>query len=137
VSFSGIPQNYRDLVIIVDGTNAGFANVILRFNGDTGSNYSNVLMRAGNPPATASEAFTDSYAYIGQFGTSTSNTIIQIIDYSATDKHKAVLGRGNVASNGIGAFAARWANTLAITNVLIEGGTFQAGTTVNLYGRIA
>jgi hypothetical protein len=134
LTFSSIPSTYRDLVIVVDGTDAAFTNVVLRFNGDSGSNYSNVLMRPGVPPATASEAFTDNLGYVGQLGTSRGNTIIQIMDYSATDKHKTALGRGNVASTSLGAFVTRWANTSAITSVLVQGSTFQTGTTVNLYG---
>jgi hypothetical protein len=63
------------------------------------------------------------------------------MDYSATDKHKTVLSRNNVAGGGVDAFANRWANTAAITSVEVRvstGGQFFATpTTLSLYGVIA
>ena len=46
VTFSSIPQGYTDLVLIVSATPvaAGTWNLEMRFNNDTGSNYSRTVL---------------------------------------------------------------------------------------------
>ena len=59
------------------------------------------------------------------------------MDYSATDKHKTMLSRGGSSSFGVGMNAGRWANTSAVTSVLVIGQSgldFAAGSTFYLYG---
>jgi hypothetical protein len=68
--------------------------------------------------------------------------VTTIMDYSATDKHKTSLSRGNAlgqANVSVIAYASRWANTNAITSltVLLESGSFLTGSTLSLYGVIA
>jgi hypothetical protein len=63
------------------------------------------------------------------------------MDYSATNKHKTVLVRADNANSITMAHAARWANTSAITSIVLtsfEGaGNFAIGSTFSLYGVIA
>jgi hypothetical protein len=69
-----------------------------------------------------------------------SNNITQIMDYSATDKHKTLLSRKNTSSVVVNAQAGRWANTAAITSIVCtvdSGATFSSGSTFSLYGVIA
>ena len=63
-------------------------------------------------------------------------TIAQVMDYSATDKHKTFLVRSNIPANNVAAHAVRWANTAAITTVAVEAisTTWAVGTTFALYG---
>ena len=62
--------------------------------------------------------------------------ITQIMDYSATDKHKTALARANNAANGVAAVAAIYRSTSAITSItFINGG--NAGSRYDLYGVIA
>ena len=138
--FSNIPSGYRDLILVINGSVnfAGPDSTLMRFNGDTGSNYSNVRM-VGTGSAATSYSDTAAYAYIGVETSSRLFTIItQIMDYSATDKHKTLLSRGNQDDGWVTAFAARWANTAAITSVSVlanaSGVVFYAGTTFSLYG---
>jgi hypothetical protein len=70
--------------------------------------------------------------------------IIQVMDYSATDKHKSVLVRANSdapSQNGVvAAVAGRWASTSAVTSVVLlpeVGPNFASGSTFNLFGVIA
>jgi hypothetical protein len=58
------------------------------------------------------------------------------MDYSATDKHKTILSRANVAGTFTMALAGRWANTSAINQVSIfrTGQTFSSGSVLSLYG---
>jgi hypothetical protein len=106
----------------------------MRFNGDTGNNYFMVEMR-GNGSTTFSGTLTDSFALAGQLTTTQGNFINQIMDYSATDKHKTLLARSNGSGTQVQGHASRWANTAAITSFVVSNaGTFSTGTTFNLYG---
>ena len=135
VTFSSIPATYRDLIVVFKGAqNASSTTYIMRFNGDSASNYSQVLM-TGNGSSPASSSSTPTGASFGIIGTGQSNILYQIMDYSATDKHKTVLTRTDDPAVQTVAFASRWANTAAITSVaIVSGNQFIAGTTVSMYG---
>jgi hypothetical protein len=136
VTFSSIPATYRDLVLVVNGTLTDNTNIRVRFNGDTGSNYSFVYA-GGTSSGPESAALTFAFALVGDFGTSQSTVIGQIMDYSATDKHKTVLGRGNrFSTEAVQMTANRWANTSAITSIVVFPGlgSMNTGTTLSLYG---
>jgi hypothetical protein len=89
---------------------------------------------------TSSSSSTTTYGLLTT-GDPTADTlsIAQIMDYSATDKHKTFLVRSNTTANNVAAHAVRWANTAAITTVAVEAisTTWAVGTTLNLYGVIA
>ena len=137
VTFSSIPATYRDLIIVLDGTNTGGDNVTLRYNGDSSSTYTSVVMYAVGSPVSATTSAT--YAEGGAIYENAGNNIIQIMDYSATDKHKTALARTNTAGNIVGAYASRWPSTAAITSVRVglTGSSYLSGTTFSLYGVIA
>ena len=141
ITFGSIPSTYRDLVVVhnvVDGA----LGLGLRFNGDTGSNYAEV--NAGSRSTlTSSNNATRTYFRLeylsehpsGQVGSSITN----IMDCSATDKHKIALNRNNGYEAGgvaLAMNAGRWASTNAITSVTVvaTGGTLGAGSTISLYG---
>jgi len=143
VTFSGIPQNYRDLVIVAVGTmSTNNIDISIDINSDSNnSNYSRVDMSGTTSGTTAS--FTVEPRRITGWGywgnDQVSNCIVQIMDYSVTDKHKTLLARANRQSSGLDAISLRWANTAAITSIALAptSSTFAAGSTFNLYGRIA
>lgn len=132
VTFSSIDQSYRDLVLVVSSKHTGSGNqgLDLRFNGDA-SNRSRVYM-AGTGPGTDSGTISDMLAqfndeanfYVG---------ITQLMDYSATDKHKTVLTR--FGAGFVNAVAQRWASTSAVTSIrLAYTNDIAAGSTFALYG---
>jgi hypothetical protein len=134
VTFSQIPQNYRDLVCIVKLVNTG--NSRLRFNGDTGTSYK-FLQMFGNSFTAESPAMIDTNGVPAGGGDQLS--IHQIIDYSAF-KHKIVLTkRQQSTSTFVSLAASRWPSNSAINSITLEAidGTLTAGTRVDLYGRIA
>ena len=140
VTFSSISQAYKDLVLVVTpSASSKVANVNFRFNSDTGSNYSFVYMKgngttAGSGASSSTEGFLDfSDGLPADFG---NNFVVNLFDYSATDRHKNFLARWNMASDSTGAVANRWASTSAVNsiNVFISGTTFAAGSTFALYG---
>jgi hypothetical protein len=135
VTFSSIPATYKDLIVIVNGTGTGTMTFGVQFNGDTASNYSYVEMTGDGSTATSSSGSL-SQALIGRFTGTLSVAIGQIMDYSATDKHKTVLGRGGASNELVRASASRWANTAAINQVRVIplSSSFATGTVLSLYG---
>lgn len=136
VSFSGIPQNYRDLVVVINGIGSA-AGAQLWFNEDlTSSNYRSVVMyNSGDTPTSG----VQDTLYFSIYGfESRQASINQIFDYSQTNKHKMTLTRANQAGTNVGAYATRWTNSAAIDSILARmiSGTFNPGTTFDLYGRI-
>jgi hypothetical protein len=150
VSFSGIPQNYRDLVLVstVRNTYAGTGNdgFEYRFNGDSGLNYNWVRMFGiGSGSGSSSASSNVGILSVGRLneGNTTANTFslntIQIMDYAATDKHKVTISRSNIPNDSVWAWAGRWASTAALNSIVVTtpNGQLATGSTFNLYGRIA
>ena len=145
VTFSSIPATYRDLILVVGNLTGSATNSLyLRLNGDTGSNYSFVYMNAVSGGTVSSSGTNNLGLFLGSANAGISSTerqtsIANIMDYSATDKHKTALARWNQTAE-VAAIASRWASTSAITSlqVYINGGaTMGTGTTASLYGVIA
>lgn len=140
VTFSELPTDgtYRDLVLVMNGPTSSYSFISVRFNGDTGSNYNDVLMYGYGGASLGSEAGSNrTSGQIGVTQTDANLTVLQVMDYSATDKHKTWLSRSTFENGNTLAFAGRWANTAAINSVSIiriGGGTFSAGFTANLFG---
>jgi hypothetical protein len=147
VTFSSIPATYRDLrLVIVADMTSGAEQMRMRLNSDsTYSNYSGVGM-AGTGSSALSATWSGSAGYgegsriqyqaFQQASTSAVQTEINILDYSATDKHKTTLVRASKPAGGVDAIASRWASTSAVTSILLDmfSGSFTAGSTFSLYG---
>lgn len=147
IIFSSIPATYRDLILVCSarGTITTFTNVSIRFNSDTGSNYTTVAMY-GTGSAAASYSETATNITLEQIARSNDTAsvftpiVTQVMDYSATDKHKTVLTRNSsTVSGNVVALASRWANTSAITSITLYpfSGSFATGSTFSLFGVIA
>jgi hypothetical protein len=102
---------------------------VLRFNGST-TNYTRVNMEGTGSSTNSGTSSSNNIAALA----GPSLNIIQIMDYSATDKHKTNLLRAN--GSEARADAARWADTSAITSVSIVPftGSLLTGMTASLYG---
>ena len=146
VTFSSIPttvdgKTLRDLVLVVTANSTTAAECRVRLNNDSGTNYSWVQMGS-----TASAGFSNSGTFDSHPVTPNSFLltsvgavfIVQIMDYTATDKHKTILSRFSDAQTGqvINAIAGRYASTATITNVIARmvSNNFAAGSTFSLYG---
>ena len=140
VTFSSIPATYRDLVVVFNGTLTSNSGITVRNNGDSGSNYPMVIMRNDGASGTFSGTDTGN-GYYATWNAATSGTriafILQLMDYSATDKHKTALWRNQYdafgATSRVEAFAGRWANTAAVTSVAVVA-ALASGSTFALYG---
>jgi hypothetical protein len=138
VTFSSIPATYRDLVVVINGAATAASNSICRFNGDTGSNYNEVLM-LGFSGGTFSVSLSNRTSFSQLFmGTARTTNVFQIMDYSATDKHKTTLLRMTEGGISTNATAGRFASSSAINQILFDledsGVNYLAGTTFDLYG---
>ena len=141
IVFNNISQSYRDLRLVVTVIGGSNFNQSLRFNSDTGTNYNRVSM-AGNDIGSAVSSSNTSVdqLYGGVAGSQPASNIYDILDYSATDKHKSTLCRTNVMDSSfmyVQATAGRWASTSAITSITVMGGTFGIGSSFTLFGVLA
>lgn len=148
ITFSSIPATYRDLVLVISAASDDAAtadNIGVYFNSST-SNYSTVrMLGTGSTTISGTAPVSTRIAQItvpaanltGQFG----SAIINVMDYSATDKHKTVLVRSNTPGDQTHAAAGRWADTSAITSVTIDlyasTDNFISGSTFALYGIVS
>jgi len=138
VTFSNIPGTYRDLVFVFNGTVPSGYFFRAQFNGDTGNNYSNMQMY-GDGSSPGSGTINGDNINLGQLQPTHNMAIANIMDYSATDRHKTVLNRGDAISTITIANVGRWANTAAITSIRLfpSSGSFTTGSTFNLYGIVS
>lgn len=141
-TFSSIPSTYTDLIVIVSPQQTtGADNLRMQFNGDTGGNYNNLLIRSGTSGQDAISAFsatsiqTDSFSYppTTNFGAK----VFQIGGYSDTNVQKEVIMRSN-SQNGFGGVefgGALWNSTATINSIrLFCTINYSVGTTFSLYG---
>jgi len=143
VTFSSINTSlYRDLILVstVSRPTTGFGTFYIRFNSDAGTNY-NLVTLVGSGTAASSTSLTSdtgiyaSYDVSSIKDTSQNPVVWNILDYSATDKHKSVLVKSNQSERGVAAVAGRWASTSAITAISLHYGPgFASGSTFALYG---
>jgi hypothetical protein len=143
ITFSTISGAYTDLVLISHITGFSDANysAAIRFNSDTGTNYS--LKNIYGTGSSAASDSTSNAAQIQCFGkavgvpNAVSTGITNIMNYSNTTTYKTALTRWGQASVGLNANVGTWRSTSAITSVTIFGlnsNTFSTGSTFTIYG---
>ena len=137
VTFSSIVGTYTDLVLIIAGTSIGADySINLRFNSDTGSNYSSTFLQGNGTAASSNRDTSQTSANAGSITTIQSNSIISIPNYSNTTTYKTVLGRGNASGARTRFYAGLWRDTSAITSIAVNtnGSDFASGCVFTLYG---
>jgi hypothetical protein len=139
VTLSSIPATYTDLVLIVNGKMVSSENSLgIRFNGDTGSNYSANALYADGVSGASLRQNNNNELYSGRMGNSTNSTsIFYIFNYSNTTTQKSIMSKGS-SSSIIMITAGLWQNTAAINSIFIRGydafANFASGCTFTLYG---
>lgn len=147
VTFSSIPSNFTDLVLVcqIRNTAAGTQTYPwIRFNGDTGSNYSFTRMHGNeaNQAVSGRASNQSRFDFCEAPGAgSTSNyfapIVLQVQNYANTITHKTTLVRFQNQGGAIqvGALVGLWRSTAAITSILVNGDTnLESGTTLTIYG---
>ena len=147
-TFSSIPSTYTDLVLIVNGTSVvDAANIVLQFNGDTGTNYSVTAFEGTGSVAQSTRSLNATYVWASYYvgGSSAVFTGIvnaQIMNYANTTTYKTIISRSNnaYASStypGTEAVVNLWRNTAAINSIKVftnSGANIMANSTLTLYG---
>lgn len=114
-------------------------NIYIRFNGDTGNNYSMIYMYGSGSAATSGKTSTTNSIYASGLGLTPTLLNMDIFNYANTTTYKACLQRGS-APDGTVATTGMWRGstgsaTQAITSItLLTDTTFAVGTTFSLYG---
>ena len=147
ITFSSIPQTYKHLQIRALTKSEGVQDSTdMRFNGDTGSNYSYHALY-GTGSAAGSEASTSRTSAIAGFSAVQSSDtsifscgVLDILDYTDTNKYKTTRTLSGFDTNGAGVVylvSNVWISTSAITSILLyprAGGDFNQYSHFALYG---
>jgi len=153
VEFSNIPQNYTHLQIrgITRCTKAdtGAENVVMAFNSDTTyTNYRTHYLQGSGAVAEAGDLqvsafYSNAGLTISDNATASiySAIIIDILDYSKTNKNTTVRVLTGIDVNGSGGLtrlaSSVWLNTSAITSISLNprsAGNFKQYSSFALYG---
>lgn len=157
ITFSNIPQNYRHLMIVMSArlNEAVTVNdLLMRFNGDTGTNYTGLhQLRGDGSSASSGYFFGPSASGLYPFpppGTSMSTSnfgvaVIDLFDYSSTNKRKTMKSNSAIenSANSLGWVFTRsgaWMNSSAIQSVSLSvlnpgaGSLMVQHTVCSLYG---
>jgi hypothetical protein len=147
VTFSSIAGTYTDLVLICNIAQAAGNNSLrIRYNSDTGSNYSRTYLLGDGSTASSGRTSSDVSGYLSETTGSTTlefAVVAHIMNYSNTTTYKTHISRSNRASSSVDAVVGLWQSTSAITRIdLAMGGSFPTnnfatGSTFTLYGILA
>jgi hypothetical protein len=145
VTFSSISSAYTDLVLVCNAaiSVAGYS-LLLRFNSDSGTNYSQTQMYGNGTTAGSNRGTNLNTIYLGYspeaYGTvGGNNFIVNLQNYSNATTNKTVLMRNNnmtASTPTTEASVGLWRNTAAISTISLTAGSgnILTGSTFSLYG---
>jgi hypothetical protein len=144
VTFSNIPSTYQHLQLRCFLNNAGGnISTSMQFNGDTGTNYAKHLVygdgasdASSGVDTTASMTFQ---MYSGNAANNYSATVMDILDYTNTNKNTTVRGFCGWDNNGSGSVllgSGLWMNTAAVSTIRfgVAGSNWSQYSSFALYG---
>lgn len=144
ITFNSIASTWTDLRLVIIGTGtSGGGDLLIRFNSDSSSSYSDTSLR-GNGTAAASSRNTnqtaiDVNATLGIFGTNISFITYDIFSYAGSTYKTSLITTSDDenGSGGLVRIVGLWRNTAAITRIdltLNNATQFNTGTIATLYG---
>jgi hypothetical protein len=149
ITFSSIPATYTDLKVVMS-VRTSWGNIpdwgSVRFNGDTGNNYSYIFLE-GSGSAASSGSATNNHAEItvgwdgaNSTGSTFSNTEMYIPNYASSNA-KSFFADSVEENNATAAYstlnAMLWNSTAAINSITFasaNGATIQQYSSFYLYG---
>jgi len=139
ITFSAIPQTYTHLQIRAIVVTGALGWVTLRFNGDTGNNYSFHELRGDGSSASSSAGTSGGDIQAWLHNTTAGSAIVDILDYASPNKNKTARTLGGYDANGSGYIdltSGLWMNTSAINSITIGSttSTFSQYSQFALYG---
>lgn len=141
ITFSSIPSTFTDLRIVMIGTaqSASFLAGLVRFNSDTGSNYSYTWMYGDGSAAGSGRASNQTTINLINWTSINSTTpgllTFDVLSYAGST-NKTILGTGSNDQNGSGSVervVGLWRSTSAINTITLSN-AFGTGFTATLYG---
>jgi hypothetical protein len=147
VTFSGIPQDYTDLEVVISArcSNSSNANFYYRVNGDSSSAYSVTRLQGNGSTVVSNRGSSNTVGYIGYTDAADSSssifgvTKIYINSYSNSTTNKTLISR--TGTPGTSGTTASFVNlyrgsTSPITSISFtpDAGNWVAGSTFDLYG---
>jgi hypothetical protein len=133
--------SYTDIKIVASGIGSTSSSYFcLRFNGDTGSNYSRTMLSGDGSAASSSRATNDTSIFLHNASTLQTQpglVIVDVFSYGGST-NKTILSQAAQDKNGSGSverIVGLWRNTAAVTSITIftPGGTISSGQ-ITLYG---
>jgi len=145
ITFSSIPNTYTDLRLVLVGKTSSAVNPYMRFNLDSGANYSVTRIYGNGTSAASTRSSGDTSLNLdnnSNFDTAQPALLEADIFSYAGSTYKTCLVTISADKNGSGTTTntvGLWLSTSAINSVRIlhsagSGQTFDAGTTATLYG---
>jgi hypothetical protein len=149
ISFTSIPQGYTDLVLVSSARRTAiYADSFIRFNSDSGANYSYKWLRSDGSGASSSSLSAQTYLQAGHFASRSTYSVnafgngsVYIPNYTSA-KQKSVSVDSLNENNGTQAetmmVAGLWTGTAAINSITVYPdigyGDYAANSTFTLYG---
>jgi hypothetical protein len=142
LTFSSIPSTYTHLQIRAIGRDS---SGYIRFNSDTGANYSRHQLRGNGAAASAAgaasqnEMFGFDFTETGNLADTYGVGIVDIHDYASTSKYKTIrsfTGKDLNGSGNVYLYSGLWMSTSAISSITIYSPSAAPTTasTFALYG---
>lgn len=145
ITFNSIPSTYKHLQIRFTAKSSGAAAsyIFMTFNSSATGYNGHLLSGSGTAASagvTGSSIDMQFYNCVGNSGGSSYGAgIIDILDYTNTNKNKTVRGLTGIDYNGSGGITLgsnAWFNTAAVSSIKIEAnqGNYTTDTKFALYG---
>jgi hypothetical protein len=145
ITFTSIPSTYKHLqlrAIARTGVVATEDDIFIELNGDFGSNYSFHQLLGDGSSAISNGSASNTAAYVMRTAGASATSgvfainVLDILDYSNTNKNKTFRGLTGLDNNGSGSVRMRssaWLNTSAITSIVLK----PANSTLSQYSSFA
>jgi hypothetical protein len=145
ITFSSISSSYTDLIIVSNlAVATAGTSLNMRFNSDTGSNYSYTNLYGDGSAADSERGTSATKGYVAWYVSPNTSiemaNITHIMNYSNSTTYKTAISRSNRASAsnfpGTESVVSLWRNTNAITSITLaaDSGNISVGSTFSLYG---
>lgn len=135
ITFSNIPQTYKDLVFVLNGYFSVTTYGYFRINSDTSSNYSYTRIVGYSGGVLSDRSSVSDGISIGN--TSSGIWTADFMDYSNTNIYKTILAREQQSSTAMAQYVYLYRSKSAINSISIYGqggNNFVAGTIATIYG---
>jgi hypothetical protein len=123
--------------MVIQGTAQTALDIWMRFNTDTGSNYSDTRVYGDGSSAQSDRNTNSTSGAIAVLSSSQGVIITNVMNYANTTTYKTSISRSSTAGWGTAARVTLWRSTSAITKIQVGNpyaSYLAAGTTGTLYG---